>query len=36
MEDGGFKGIYALEYERGPWDGIEGANFLFKEVMAAL
>ena len=36
MEDGGFTGVYALEYEEGPWDGIEGANYLFKEVMAAL
>ncbi len=36
MEDGGFTGIYALEYEEGPWDGIEGANYLFKEVKAAL
>ena len=36
MEDGGYKGWYALEYEAGPWDGIEGANYLFKEVMAAL
>jgi sugar phosphate isomerase/epimerase len=36
MEDGGFKGFYALEYEDGPWDGIEGANYLLKEVMAAL
>jgi sugar phosphate isomerase/epimerase len=36
MEDGGFKGWYALEYEDGPWDGIEGANYLLKEVLAAL
>lgn len=36
MEDGGYQGIYALEYEHGPWDGVEGANYLFKEVMAAL
>jgi len=36
MEDGGYTGWYALEYEHGPWDGIEGANYLFKEVMAAL
>jgi len=27
---------YALEYEDGPWDGIEGSKYLFKEVMAAL
>lgn len=36
MNDGGFRGIFALEYERGPWDGPEGMDFLFKEVMAAL
>jgi sugar phosphate isomerase/epimerase len=36
MEEGGFKGFYALEYEHGPWDGIEGANYLLKEVLAAL
>ena len=26
----------ALEYESGPWDGVEGARYLMKEVMAAL
>jgi sugar phosphate isomerase/epimerase len=31
-----YKGIFALEYEHGPWDGVEGALYLFKEVMAAL
>ncbi len=36
MEEGGFKGVYALEYEDGPWDGVEGAQRLFKEVLAAL
>ena len=36
MEAGGFKGTYALEYEEGPWDGIEGAKYLYKEVLAAL
>ncbi len=36
MIDGGYKGFFALEYERGPWDGAEGVNYLFKEVMAAL
>jgi sugar phosphate isomerase/epimerase len=32
----GFKGTFALEYEEGPLNGIEGAKYLFKEVMAAL
>ena len=31
-----FKGIFALEYERGPWDGVEGCRYLLKEVLAAL
>ena len=26
----------SLEYESGPWDGVEGSKYLFKEVMAAL
>jgi sugar phosphate isomerase/epimerase len=36
MLAGGFKGTFALEYEEGPWDGVEGSKYLFKEVMAAL
>jgi sugar phosphate isomerase/epimerase len=32
----GYKGTFALEYEDGPLNGIEGAKYLFKEVMAAL
>ncbi len=36
MEKAGFRGIYALEYEDGPWDGVEGAKYLYKEVLAAL
>ncbi|MDQ1469258.1 MAG: hypothetical protein QOJ99_738 [Bryobacterales bacterium] len=32
----GFRGTFALEYESGPWDGVEGARHVFKEVMAAL
>ena len=32
----GFKGTFALEYEEGPLNGIEGAKFLYKEVLAAL
>ncbi len=36
MEKAGFKGIYALEYEAGPWDGVEGSRYLLKEVLAAL
>lgn len=36
MVDSGFQGVFALEYEDGPWDGVEGARYLMKEVMAAL
>lgn len=36
LEKAGYKGVYALEYEEGPWNGIDGALYLFKEVMAAL
>jgi sugar phosphate isomerase/epimerase len=33
---GGFRGTFALEYEAGPWDGVEGSRYLMKEVLAAL
>ena len=36
LTNGGFKGVFALEYEDGPWDGLEGAKYLMKEVLAAL
>src|SRR6516165_3372260 len=36
MQDAGFQGTYALEYEDGPWDGVEGSKYLYKEVLAAL
>jgi sugar phosphate isomerase/epimerase len=36
MNDAGFQGTFALEYEDGPWDGVEGAKYLYKEVLAAL
>ena len=36
LEDGGYEGKYALEYEDGPWDGMEGALYLYREVLAAL
>ena len=36
MKDSGFQGTFALEYEDGPWDGVEGAKYLYKEVLAAL
>jgi hypothetical protein len=36
MLAGGFKGTFALEYEQGPHDGVEGAKFLYREVLAAL
>jgi hypothetical protein len=36
MTNAKFKGIFALEYEEGPWDGVGGARYLLKEVLAAL
>jgi sugar phosphate isomerase/epimerase len=36
MIDAGFEGTFALEYEDGPWDGVEGSKYLYKEVLAAL
>jgi sugar phosphate isomerase/epimerase len=36
MLAGGFKGTFALEYEQGPLDGVEGPKYLYKEVLAAL
>lgn len=36
MTDAGFKGTFALEYEAGPWDGVEGSKYLYREVLAAL
>lgn len=36
MMDAGFEGVFALEYEDGPWDGVEGSKYLYKEVLAAL
>jgi hypothetical protein len=37
MESTRFAGTYALEFEDGPFDNrIEGAKYIFKEVMAAL
>jgi sugar phosphate isomerase/epimerase len=36
MIAGGFKGTFALEYEAGPWDGVEGMRYLMREVMTAL
>jgi hypothetical protein len=36
MMDAGFAGTFALEYEDGPWDGVEGTKYLYKEVLAAL
>jgi sugar phosphate isomerase/epimerase len=32
----GYTGKFALEYESGPWDGVEGARYLMKEVLTAL
>jgi len=31
-----YKGTIAVEYEHGPWDGVEGSKVLLKEVVAAL
>ena len=36
MLAGVFKGTFALEYEEGPLNGVEGAKYLYKEVLAAL
>ncbi len=36
MKAAGFQGTFALEYEDGPWDGVEGAKYLYREVLAAL
>jgi hypothetical protein len=36
MLAGGFRGTFALEYEAGPLNGVEGAKYLYKEVLAAL
>jgi sugar phosphate isomerase/epimerase len=36
MLAGGFTGTFALEYEAGPLNGVEGAKFLYQEVLAAL
>jgi len=36
MTAAGYMGIFALEYEEGPWDGVEGAKYLYNEVLAAL
>jgi sugar phosphate isomerase/epimerase len=32
----GYRGTFALEYEQGPLDGIAGAQYLYREVLAAL
>jgi sugar phosphate isomerase/epimerase len=36
MMDAGFQGTFAVEYEAGPWDGVEGSKYLYREVLAAL
>lgn len=36
MTSAKYEGVFALEYEDGPWDGVEGAKYLYKEVLAAL
>ena len=32
----GYRGTFALEYEQGPHDGVQGAQYLYQEVLAAL
>lgn len=32
----GYRGTFALEYEQGPWNGVEGAQYLYREVLSAL
>ena len=32
----GFRGAFALEYEQGPLNGVEGAKYLYREVLAGL
>jgi sugar phosphate isomerase/epimerase len=36
MLAGGFQGTFALEYEAGPHNGVEGARYLYGEVLTAL
>jgi sugar phosphate isomerase/epimerase len=36
MLNANYTGVFALEYEEGPWDGVEGAQYLYRKVMAAL
>jgi sugar phosphate isomerase/epimerase len=36
MLNANYTGTFALEYEDGPWDGVEGAQYLYREVLAAL
>jgi sugar phosphate isomerase/epimerase len=36
MLNSGYTGLFALEYEEGPWDGVEGAKYLYNQVLAAL
>jgi sugar phosphate isomerase/epimerase len=36
MLNANYTGVFALEYEDGPWDGVEGAQYLYREVLAAL
>ena len=36
LNHSGYKGKIALEYEAGPWDGVEGEKRLMQDVLAAL
>ena len=36
MLNANYTGVFGLEYEAGPWDGVEGAQYVYREVLAAL
>ncbi len=36
MLNANYTGLFALEYEEGPWEGVQGAQYLYHEVLAAL
>jgi sugar phosphate isomerase/epimerase len=36
MLNANYTGVFGLEYEAGPWDGVEGSQYLYREVLAAL
>ncbi|MPY91350.1 MAG: TIM barrel protein [Luteitalea sp.] len=36
LNEANYQGKIALEYEAGPWDGVEGCRYMLKEILAAL